>query len=52
MAEADFLTMVNLNLFGVKDLLNGAGTVYLDRVRQYMQVNGFDFNQLKLILNS
>lgn len=50
-AESNFLVMVNRNDFSLKTLLNSDHDILYGPVRQWYTGNGYDFNQLILILN-
>lgn len=52
MAEQDFLKLVNMNCFGLKDIMNDNPDVTNGPVKQYFADQGFDFNQLGLILKA
>ncbi|MET0461915.1 MAG: hypothetical protein ABW007_02130 [Chitinophagaceae bacterium] len=51
-AEQSFLAMVNWNCYGLRDMLNNAPDILNGKVREYFNAQGFDFNQLLLILKS
>jgi len=51
-AGADFLTMVNLNLFSLKDLLKKNSEITNTAVRAYFEANDLPFQNLIAILNS
>lgn len=51
-AESDFLVMVNLNVFGLKDLMLSNANVTYGLVKDYFKTEGFDFNNLLNILHA
>lgn len=51
-SEASFLTAVNMNLFGIKDLLRRNPNVVNTTLRNYYRQNGYDFEHLIRFINS
>lgn len=51
-AAISFLTMVNFDMFGIKELLKRNPTVVNTQVKAYYQKNNLDFNQLLNFLNT
>lgn len=51
-AEQAFLKSVNLNLFGYKDILLSDSSILFGAVKNWYDANGYNFNQLLLILNA
>jgi hypothetical protein len=51
-AWSNFVVMVNLNLFSLKELLLSNPNVTYGSLRQSIIDNGFDFNTLDLILTA
>lgn len=51
-SATNFLTMVNLNMFGIKDLLRRNPNVVNTTLRNYYRLNGFDFEQLQRFINN
>lgn len=51
-AWSNFLVMVNLNMFSLKELLLSNSNITYGALRQWVTENGFDFNTLDLILTA
>lgn len=49
---SNFLVMVNLNLFSLKKLLLSNPGITYGALKDWCDANGFDFNQLNLILTA
>lgn len=47
-----FFTMVNLNLFGIRDLLRSQPDILNGAVKQFFLTNGYDFDVLTGIINN